>query len=337
MSMQEKELAAVRPAGGTMKGRELAKGRRALDLILRFDTVIIFFALLIYSIFRSEAFLTQMNIFNLLRQNAGAMMLAMGMLIVVLTGGIDLSVGAQSALSAVLCAHFMVFLKMPVPVAVLCTLGCNLAIGLLEGYFVAYRKMAPFVVTLAFMSIASGVAYTVSKGTPIRIKSPFMLSFGADGFLSVPYPVWLAAAAVLVVILILRFTVYGRFIKAIGSNESAVRLSGIQVNLYKASAYMVSSLFCSLAGITTMARSILGSAQIGTGWETDAIAAVVIGGASLAGGKGTAINTVLGVLILAMIGNIMKLMNIHAYQQQIIKGCIILAAVLLHGLRSDSK
>lgn len=308
--------------------------RKIPELLLQYNTIIIFVVLFVVSVCLSDRFLTPMNIFNLLRQNAGLMMLAMGMLAVILTGGIDLSVGAQVALCSVLSGYFLMNQGMPPSLALVLTIGCSLVIGLVEGYFVAYRKMAPFVVTLAFMTIARGLAYIISKGTPIRIKVDSVLQYGAGSFLDVPYPVWTAALVVIAMIFILRFTVYGRFIKAIGANENAVRLSGIRVNTYKASTYMLSAVFCALAGFISMARSGVGSPIIGEGLESDAIAAVVIGGASLAGGKGTALSALLGVCILAMIGNVMNLVNIASYPQQVIKGCIILAAVFMHGLQT---
>ncbi|MEA5016978.1 MAG: ABC transporter permease [Candidatus Limiplasma sp.] len=303
-------------------------------LLLQYNTIIIFGILFVASVCLSDRFLTSINIFNLLRQHAGLMMISMGMLAVILTGGIDLSVGAQVALASVLSGYFLMMEGMSPFLALVCTIGCNLLIGVVEGYFVAYRKMAPFVVTLAFMTIARGLAYILSKGTPIRIRVDSVLEYGAGGLWGVPYPVWTAAVVVTVMILILRFTVYGRFVKAIGANENAVRLSGVRVNLYKASTYILSACFCALAGFVSMARSGVGSPVIGEGLESDAIAAVVIGGASLAGGKGTAFNALLGVFILAMIGNIMNLINIASYPQQVIKGGIILAAVFMHGLQS---
>jgi ribose transport system permease protein len=203
--------------------------------------------------------------------------------------------------------------------------------GVGTGYFVSIRKVAPFVVTLAFMTITRGVAYIISKGTPIRVTNQILLRFGRETLLALP---WLAYVIIFVFVLfslLHRFSVFGRLITAIGSNESAVQLSGITVQIYKFLVYVISASVCSIAGIISASRAGVGSPLVGSGMELDAIASVVIGGASLSGGSGSVLNTLLGVFILGMIGNIMNLMNVAAYPQQVIKGIIILAAVLMQG------
>jgi ribose transport system permease protein len=203
--------------------------------------------------------------------------------------------------------------------------------GIGTGYFSSFRKVAPFVVTLAFMTITRGTAYIISKGTPIMITNRMLLGFGRETFLGLPLLAYVIFVVFIVFGLILKFTVFGRIITAIGSNESAVRLSGITVNVYKFSVYVISAALCSFAGVISASRAGVGSPLVGSGMELDAIASVVIGGASLSGGSGSILNTLLGVFILGMIGNIMNLMNVAAYPQQVIKGVIILAAVLLQG------
>jgi ribose transport system permease protein len=298
--------------------------------------------LLSASIALSSSFLTPMNIFNLLRQNAGLAIVSMGMLMVILTGGIDLSVGSMVALGAVLVATFSTTMGLPVLLSIVLTTMLLMVLGACAAYFVSFRRMAPFVVTLAVMTVARGAAFMISQGKPINLKptNP-LIRFGKGSFLNlpqtqsqqtffaVPYPVWAALAVFVVVMLVLRYTSFGRLIRAVGSNESAVRLSGIRVGAYKFSVYVLSAGCCALGGVISASRAAVGSAQFGEGLELDAIAAVVIGGASLTGGSGTALNTLMGVLILGLIGNIMNLMNIPSYPQQIIKGAIIILAALL--------
>lgn len=302
------------------------------DFILKYNTLIIFAVLLIISSFLSSSFFTETNIFNLLRQLSGLAIISLGMLLVILTGGIDLSVGSTLALGCVLSAYLLQ--TMSLPLALICTVISCILLGAGSGYLVARRNIAPFVVTLALMTIARGIAFMVSKGTPIVTENAFVISLGAGSFLRIPYLVWLTLFIFLIIAFVLKYTTFGRMIKAVGSNEDAVRLSGINVSRYKFMVYTISGGLGAIAGIISTSRTGVGSPVVGTAIELDAIAAVVIGGASLSGGRGTALNTLIGVLILGMIGNIMNLMNVPAYPQQVIKGIIIILAVLLQGIQS---
>jgi ribose transport system permease protein len=185
------------------------------------------------------------------------------------------------------------------------------------------------------MTIARGLAYIISKGRPILLEDSgeSLKNFGVGYLFKVPLPVLLMFAVFIIVFLILKYTVFGRLVTAIGSNETAVTLSGIRVWIYKLLVYCISGGLAAFAGIISTSRTGVGSPIVGIGLELDAIAAVVIGGASLKGGKGTAFNTLLGIFILGMIGNIMNLKNVPAYPQQVIKGLIIIFAVLLHGFQ----
>jgi ribose transport system permease protein len=185
------------------------------------------------------------------------------------------------------------------------------------------------------MTIVRGLGFILSKGSPIILddRGATLTSFGSGYLLGIPNPVFLMFLIFVFVALLLRYTVFGRLTIAIGSNEEAVRLSGISTSYYKWSVYAISGGFGALAGIISTSRTGVGSPIIGVGLELDVIAAVVIGGASLKGGRGNALNTLLGVLILGMIGNIMNLLNIPAYPQQVIKGLIIIAAVLMQRIQ----
>jgi ribose transport system permease protein len=193
--------------------------------------------------------------------------------------------------------------------------------------------MAPFVATLALMTVARGFAFMISKGSPIITSNDLLSDFGSTYWFHVPVPVVLMFAIFILTWLVLRFTSFGRLVMAIGSNEDAVRLAGIRVGHYKFAVYAISGVLCSIAGVIATSRTGVGSPIVGEGMELDAIAAVVIGGASLTGGRGTALNTLLGVLVLGMIGNIMNLKNVPSYPQQVIQGLIIVFAVLLQGIQ----
>ena len=310
---------------GILGGRDLKK------LIKDFAPLVVFVVLFLFSSLWSEYFFTYKNLFNLLKQYSSLMMISMGMLMVILTGGIDLSVGSVVALSSVMSAYLNVTLGLPLWVAVIVTVVIGAFVGLFTGYLVSVRNIVAFVVTLATMSMARGIAFTVSKGTPIPVTDENLWAYGAGSLAGIPFIVWTAALVFAAAFLVLKFTSFGRFIQAIGSNATAVRLSGIMVKRYKLLVYVISSSICALGGIISTARTHVGSPIVGEGMELDAIAAVVIGGASLSGGKGTALNTLLGVLILGMIGNIMNLMNVPGYHQQIFKGVIIIVAVLIQG------
>ena len=297
--------------------------------LIEYNTIVIFVVMLAVSAFASEAFFTPNNLFNLIRQVSPIGVISMGMLLVILTGGIDLSVGSVVAMVGVLCALFTYV--MPLPVALLAALGCGLLVGAISGYLVAYHKMAPFIATLALMSIVRGLGFIFSKGAPIIVDetASTLTNFGSGSFLNIPNPAWILFLVFISAAILLKYNTFGRIVIAIGSNEEAVRLSGIKVPRYKLGVYIIAGGLSATAGIILTARTSVGAPVTGIAMELDVIAAVVIGGASLMGGKGTAINTLLGVLILGMIGNIMNLMTIPAYSQQVIKGLIIILAVLM--------
>lgn len=317
-----------RPAdGGATAAQQI---RKAVAFVVEHNTIFVFVIMVAVSALLSSAFLTERNIFNLLRQVSGLGIVCMGMILIILTGGIDLSVGSIAALGSVLAAYFL--RDMPLLPALALTLGAGLLVGSVSGFLVANRNMAPFVATLALMTIARGLAFMISKGSPIPTNDPILNGFGAGYLFGIPYPVLLMFVIFIITLLVLRFTSFGRIVMAIGSNESAVRLAGIRVGYYKFAVYAITGVLCAIAGIISTSRTGVGSPIVGQGMELEAIAAVVVGGASLSGGRGTALNTLLGVLILGMINNIMNLMNIPGYPQQVIQGLIIIVAVLVQGV-----
>lgn len=301
-----------------------------LKFLIRYNTIVIFIILVIFSALISDVFFTSINLSNLLKQVSGVGIISIGMLLVILTGGIDLSVGSLIALLAVTFA--LLVNTMVLPAAILLTILIGFALGSVSGYLVAYQKMAPFIATLALMTIARGLGFIYSKGAPVTFKTAggeWMSNFGNDSFLGIPNIAIIFLIIVFLAHIMLRYNVFGRLIIAIGSNEEASYLSGIKVNKYKFLVYAISGALAAIAAIIVASRTNLGSPNMGMAWELDAIAAVVIGGASLNGGKGTAINTLMGVLILGLIGNILNLLNVPSYPQQVVKGAIIIFAVLL--------
>ena len=306
-----------------------------LQFIIKHNTIVIFVLLVIFSATISDVFFTETNLSNLLKQVSGIGIVSIAMLLVILTGGIDLSVGSIVALLAV---TFAILINVVIlPVAIVLTLAIGFGLGSVSGYLVAYQKMAPFIATLALMTIARGLGFIYSKGSPVTFDSAggtFMSDFANNSTLFVPNIAIVFFIIVALAAVMLRYNVFGRLIIAMGSNEEASRLSGIRVNKYKFLVYAISGSLAALAAIITASRTNLGSPNMGVSWELDAIAAVVIGGASLNGGKGTAINTLMGVLILGLIGNILNLLNVPSYPQQVVKGVIIILAVLFQKFES---
>ena len=320
----------VAPAGTTPRRRfpPLEWGA-VVRFLTRYNTALICLLLIIGASFFSDFFFTSRNLGNVLRQNAAVGIASMGMLLVILTRGIDLSVGSVAAFGSVLSAQLLE--TMPVHLAVPTAVLAGCLLGVVSGYLVAFRGMPPFVVTLGMLTIARGAALIVSKGRPVFLGTAgdALTRFGRGYLLGVAEPVILMLVVFAVCGFILRFTAFGRLVTAIGSNAEAVRLSGIRVGGHVFAVYVISGGLAALAGVVDTARSGVGSPVLATGMELDAIAAVVIGGASLMGGRGTALNALLGVLILGVIGNIMNLMNVPGYHQQVVKGVIILVAILL--------
>lgn len=303
---------------------------KVFQFLLKYNTIFIFVILVIASAMLSDVFFTAVNLSNLLKQVTGIGIISIGMLIVILTGGIDLSVGSLVALLAVAFALLVNIFALPLAIAMTMVLG--FALGSVSGYLVAYQKMAPFIATLAMMTIARGLAFIYAKGSPVTFQTyggKYMSDFANESLLGIPKVALIFFIIVGLAVAMLRYNVFGRIIIAIGSNEEATRLSGIKVKKYKFLVYAISGALASIAAILVASRTNLGSPNMGVAWELDAIAAVVIGGASLTGGRGTAVNTLMGVLILGLIGNILNLLNVPSYPQQVIKGGIIIFAVLL--------
>ena len=282
-------------------------------------------------------FLTRTNIFNVLRQSSTNLMLACGMTMVIILGGIDLSVGSIIAMSGVLGAAAVVWYGMPEGVGIAIALVSGLVFGLLNGMIIAMTKIPPFIVTLASMNVAKGIAYVFSGGKPIRCMTEAWKFLGAGYVGPVPTPVISMTAVFIVAVLILNRTRIGRHIYAVGGNDTAAKFSGISTAKTKFFVYSFSGLMAGLAGITIASRLYSGTCTSGDGAEMDAIAAVVVGGTSMAGGSGRLGGTLIGVLIIGILNNGLNLMGVNSDWQYIIKGAVILLAVYVDFLRNTKK
>jgi ribose transport system permease protein len=298
-------------------------------LFRKYGTFVIFVLLVVFASSQSNAFMTLGNVMNMLLQMSGIGLMSVGMLLVILTAGIDLSVGSIAALGSVVSA--LLLNDYPVYLAVLMVVGIGAACGAVSGILVAFFRLPAFVITLAMMTAARGYALIVSNGQTVLVgqSGQPLTDFGTSYVLGLPGPAIVMFVAFLTVLIVLNFTRFGRLVKAIGSNEEAVRLSGISVPLHVLLVYVISGALAAIAGIMITARSGVGSPDVATGDELNAIAAVVIGGASLMGGSGGAINTFFGVMILGIIGNIMNLAGVPGYDQEVYLGIIIVIAVVI--------
>ncbi|MEV6961306.1 substrate-binding domain-containing protein [Streptomyces sp. NPDC051207] len=280
----------------------------------------------------SGDFLTADNLLNIGVQAAVTAILAFGVTFVIVSAGIDLSVGSVAALSATVLAWSATSAGVPVALAVVLAVATGIACGLVNGFLVAYGKLPPFIATLAMLSVARGLSLVISQGSPIPFPdSVSHLGDTLGGWL--PVPVLVMVALGLLTAFVLGRTYIGRSMYAIGGNEEAARLSGLRVRRQKLAVYALSGLFAAAAGIVLAARLSSAQPQAAQGYELDAIAAVVIGGASLAGGTGKASGTLVGALILAVLRNGLNLLSVSAFWQQVVIGVVIALAVLLDTVR----
>lgn len=272
-------------------------------------------------------FMTLTNIRNILRQSAIIGVLAAGQTFVLLIGGIDLSVGNLVSLTGSLAAGFA---KINVALGILVGLLSGGAVGLVNGVVVSKGKIQPFIVTLGTMSIAQGFALLYTGGFPIFDLPSTFSNIGSNYFLGIPVLVIIMAVVYIIFRFVLRQTKFGHYIYALGGNEEATRLSGINVDFIKTMAYIISGAAAGLAGVMLAARIAIGMPTMGSGYELQAIAAVVIGGTSLSGGRGSIFGTLIGTLIMGVINNMLNLMNVTAFWQYIVIGTIIVLAALIN-------
>ena len=274
-------------------------------------------------------FLSPANLVNVARQMSINGVLAVGVTVVLLTGGVDLSLGSVVALAGVAAACWAHPETYPVAVPILVGVAAGALCGAANGLIVTRGRVAPFIVTLGMMTVARGLALVVSGGRPVSNLSPQFTWMGSAEVLGLPLLVWMLLGVAAVVHVALQRLRWGRYVYAVGGNEAAARASGIDVGRIKLSAYLVCGACAGLAGVMLAARITTGQPNAGVAYELDAIAAVVIGGTSLSGGVGGVIGTLLGALLMGVINNGLDLLNVTPYYQQIVKGLIIVGAVWL--------
>jgi putative xylitol transport system permease protein len=317
-----------------LSGRSRPFGQQAGGFLARYGIVLALVLLVALMTFLHPSFMTSANIVNVLRQVSINGILAVGLTFVILTAGIDLSVGSILAFAGIVAAMLVSgAVVLPPFVAIAAAVLAGGAFGAVNGVLVSRFKVTPFVVTLGMLSMARGLTLLLSNGRPVPgLSDPFR--FIGQGFVfGVPVPVWIFITVLLAAWVTLRFTVYGRRVYAVGGNLESARTSGIPTRWIIFSVYLISGLAAGLAGAVLTARTTAGLPQAGLGYELDAIAAVVIGGTSLMGGVGSVGFTLVGVLIIGVIGNGLDLLGVSSYYQEVVKGAIIIAAVLIDRTR----
>ncbi len=277
-------------------------------------------------------FLTAINLASVARQTAVINIMALGMTLVIVSGGIDLSVGSILAVAG-LFGTMTIKAGLPIPLAILAGTLAGLACGVLNGLMITRLKIAPFIVTLGTLGAYRGLALVVSKGLPVH-EIPDSFSFLGDGnLLGIPFSLWLLAACAVAMHFLLENTKLGRYSFAIGSNTSAAFYAGVPINRVLTAVYAIAGLLAGLAGMVEASRLMTGQPTAGQGYELEAIAAVVIGGGSLTGGEGSVIGTLIGAFIMGLLSNGSDLLGINPYWQQVTIGAVIIAAVGFDELR----
>ena len=303
-------------------------GGRIGELLLRYGMVVVLAGLIVCAQLLYPGFLAPQNISNILSQNAPLGIIAVGMTVVMVGRGFDLSVGALYAFGATFYASLALG-GMPLPLAGALTVLLGLVAGAVNGAIVARLNVNPFVATLGTASIFSGIAFLYSNSSPFVVNDAKFTTLGRGYFLGAPISVWMLVGIFLVGGVVLAKSVYGRSIYAIGGNNEAARLAGMRVNLLRASTYVLVGACSTVAGMIIASRLGVGQADIGASMALDAIAVVVIGGTSLLGGEGAVWRTAVGLLILAVLTNLLDSLAVDPNVQLVVKGTIVIAAVAL--------
>ncbi len=319
--------AAASPARATGPARA-AHALAALRRSTTFYPLVGLVAVCVAMVFASDSFPSAANLENVLRQVSINAIIGVGMTCVILTGGIDLSVGSVMALSGTLAAGLLVA-GANGAAALAAGIGVGVALGAANGLFVAFAGMPPIIVTLATMGIARGLALIYTGGYPIDGLPDWVRFFGSGKVLGVQMPVLTMLAVYALAWLMLERMPFGRYVYAIGGNEHATRLSGVRVSRVKLAVYTFAGLTSALAALVLTGRLMSGQPNAGGGFELDAIAAVVMGGTSIAGGRGSIVGTLVGALLLGVLNNGLNMIGVNPYVQNVIKGAIVLLAIYI--------
>ena len=301
---------------------------RKIWLIARkYATLFILVIFLIAMAFLSDRFFTFKNLTNVGRQISLNAILALGMTLVIISGGIDLSVGGVCALGCCVCAKILNSTGSSL-LAIAVVLLIGLAVGAFNGFVVSKTGIAPFIVTLSTVSIIRGITLVMTNESPMPISNAAFKFIGQGTLLGIPFPIYITLILAIITAFVMNKTVFGRYVYAIGGNERSAVVAGIQVKKVKISVYMVSGFLAAFTAIIYTSRLSSGVPSLGDGFEMDAITAAVIGGASLAGGQGHIWGTMIGAVIIGILNNALNLLNINSYFQDIVKGVVVLLAVL---------
>lgn len=317
--------------GKTLMKNTLRYFKENFGIIAAFIFLFLFLAL---NPSTKESFLTSRNQFNVLRQTSTNLYLACGMTMVIILGGIDLSVGSIIALSGCVAAAGVARYSLPIPAALFMGLLVGALAGALNGLVIAKTTIPSFIVTLSTMNIARGFAYVYTGGSPVRVVSKEWQFIGAGYIGPFPTPVVILAGVLIVSALLMNKTRFGRHMYAVGGNAQAARFSGIDAAKIKFGVHVFMGLLSGLAGIVLASRMYSGQPTAGQGAEMDAIAAVVLGGTSMAGGSGKIGGTIIGALIIGFLNNGLNLMNVNSFWQYVVKGVVILLAVFIDYMRT---
>ena len=302
------------------------------DRIIEQKSLIALLVMIVIVSFLSPNFFTAANLLNILRQTAVNAIMAVGMTLVILTAGIDLSVGSILALSGAVGAS-LIAMELPVALCVAAALATGTAVGAVSGIIIAKGRVQAFIATLVAMTLVRGLTLVYTDGRPISTgftdTADAFAIIGTGYLLGIPVPVWIMAATFGLAWYLLNHTRLGRYIYALGGNEEATRLSGINTDRVKITVYAICGFLAALAGLIITSRLSSAQPTAGAGYELDAIAAVVLGGTSLMGGKGTIMGTLIGALIIGFLNNALNLLDVSSYYQMIAKAVVILLAVLV--------
>lgn len=279
--------------------------------------------------FTTSKFLTVSNWTIIITQVSINALLAFGVTFVIITGGIDLSLGSIMAVTGVAAASLAHPDTYPVIVPIAIGLLAGVSMGALNGLVITKSKVPPFIVTLGMMTIGRGLALILSKGRPVSNLSDSFNFIGGGNLAGIPFPIIVLIVTFVVCSVVLKKTILGRYIYAVGGNEQAAKASGIRVNKVKMAVYTICGGLAALAGILLTSRITTGQPNAGVGFELDAIAAAIIGGTSTSGGTGTMTGTLIGALLIGVISNGLDLLNVTSYYQQVVMGAIIIGAVVL--------
>jgi ribose/xylose/arabinose/galactoside ABC-type transport system permease subunit len=307
-----------------------------IKTLRQYGIFVVFIIISLVLSFISPQFLTVSNWTIIITQVSINALLAFGVTFVIITGGIDLSLGSMVAVTGVTAAMLAHPDTFPVILPVFIGLLVGLLMGAFNGFIITKSKIAPFIVTLGTMTIGRGLALILSKGRPVSNLSDSFNFIGSGNLLGIPFPIIVLIIIFIICSIILKKTILGRYIYAVGGNEQAARASGISINQVKMAVYSISGLLAGLAGILLTSRITTGQPNAGAGFELDAIAAAVIGGTSTSGGTGTMTGTLIGVLLIGVINNGLDLLNVTSYYQQVVMGIIIIGAVVLDSWNQKS-